>query len=192
MFPLKRSPSTTTPSCSCGGAEQPRNLPIPGRELKGIHFAMEFLPQQNRRCEGDAEDQFLPSSQAISAGQARRHHRRRRHRRGLPRHQPSPGRQERSPVRDHAQAARERAASTPWPLWPLQLRTEGAHEEGGIRDWSINSIKFTGDEHGNVKQLHLVRVGPPPKFEPIPAPSSRSTSIWSCWPWASSARCATA
>ncbi len=48
----------------------------------------------------------------------------------------------------------ERAASTPWPLWPLQLRTEGAHEEGGIRDWSINSIKFTGDEHGNVKQMH--------------------------------------
>ncbi len=62
----------------------------------------------------------------------------------------------------------QRAASTPWPLWPLQLRTESAHEEGGIRDWSINSIKFTGDENGNVKQLHAVRVGPPPKFEPIP------------------------
>jgi glutamate synthase (NADPH/NADH) small chain len=60
-----------------------------------------------------------------------------------------------------------RAASTPWPLWPLQLRTEGAHEEGGIRDWSINSIKFTGDEHGNVKQLHALRVGGPPKFEPV-------------------------
>jgi glutamate synthase (NADPH/NADH) small chain len=60
-----------------------------------------------------------------------------------------------------------RAASTPWPMWPLQLRTEGAHEEGGIRDWSINSIKFTGDEHGNVKQLHAMRVGPPPKFEPM-------------------------
>jgi glutamate synthase (NADPH/NADH) small chain len=60
-----------------------------------------------------------------------------------------------------------RAASTPWPMWPLQLRTEGAHEEGGIRDWGINSIRFTGDEHGNVKQLHAVRVGPPPKFEPI-------------------------
>ena len=61
----------------------------------------------------------------------------------------------------------QRAASTPWPLWPLQLRTESAHEEGGIRDWSINSVKFTGDENGNVKQLHAVRVGPPPKFEPI-------------------------
>jgi len=62
----------------------------------------------------------------------------------------------------------KRAASTPWPLWPLQLRTESAHEEGGIRDWSINSIKFTGDENGNVKQLHALRVGPPPKFDPIP------------------------
>ncbi|MGB6729366.1 MAG: FAD-dependent oxidoreductase, partial [Terracidiphilus sp.] len=61
----------------------------------------------------------------------------------------------------------ERAPSTPWPLWPLQLRTESAHEEGGIRDWSINSVKFTGDENGSVKQLHCVRVGAPPKFEPI-------------------------
>jgi glutamate synthase (NADPH/NADH) small chain len=49
----------------------------------------------------------------------------------------------------------------------MQLRTESSHEEGGIRDWSINSVKFTGDENGNVKQLRAVRVGPPPKFEPI-------------------------
>jgi glutamate synthase (NADPH/NADH) small chain len=49
----------------------------------------------------------------------------------------------------------------------MQLRTEGAHEEGGIRDWSIATTKFTG-EAGGVKQLHAVRVGPPPKFEPIP------------------------
>jgi glutamate synthase (NADPH/NADH) small chain len=48
------------------------------------------------------------------------------------------------------------------------LRTEGAHEEGGIRDWSVNSVRFTGDKNGNVRQLHLVRVGPPPSFEPIP------------------------
>jgi glutamate synthase (NADPH/NADH) small chain len=52
-------------------------------------------------------------------------------------------------------------------MWPLQLRTETSHEEGGVRDWSINSIQFTGDAEGNVKQLHVVRVGPPPKFEPI-------------------------
>jgi glutamate synthase (NADPH/NADH) small chain len=62
----------------------------------------------------------------------------------------------------------ERHASTPWPLWPLQLRTESAHEEGGLRDWALGTTKFVGDERGNVKQLHGVRVGPPPKFEPMP------------------------
>jgi len=61
----------------------------------------------------------------------------------------------------------QRAASTPWPLWPMQLRTESSHEEGGMRDWSINSVLFTGDENGNVKQLHAVRVGAPPKFEAL-------------------------
>jgi hypothetical protein len=50
----------------------------------------------------------------------------------------------------------------------LQLRTESAHEEGGLRDWAIGTTKFTGDEHGNVKELHAIRVGPPPKFEPMP------------------------
>jgi glutamate synthase (NADPH/NADH) small chain len=62
----------------------------------------------------------------------------------------------------------QRHPSTPWPLWPLQLRTESAHEEGGKRDWALNTAKFTDDEHGNVKQLHAIRVGPPPKFEPMP------------------------
>ncbi len=61
----------------------------------------------------------------------------------------------------------ERSPHTPWPLWPMQLRVEGAHEEGGIRDWSIATTRFTGDENGNVKQLHAVSVGPPPKFEAI-------------------------
>jgi glutamate synthase (NADPH/NADH) small chain len=50
----------------------------------------------------------------------------------------------------------------------MQLRTESSHEEGGVRDWSIATTRFTGDEHGNVKQLHAARVGPPPKFEPVP------------------------
>jgi glutamate synthase (NADPH) small chain len=147
-----------------GGAEHPRDLKIPGRELKGIHYAMDFLPQQNKRCEGDHID---PSS-AISAGGKR----------VLiigggdtgadclgTSHRQGPKSVHQFEIMPKPPEAR--AASTPWPLWPLQLRTEGAHEEGGIRDWSINSIKFTGDEHGNVKQLHALRVGPPPKFEPI-------------------------
>jgi glutamate synthase (NADPH) small chain len=62
----------------------------------------------------------------------------------------------------------DRHSSTPWPLWPLQLRIESAHEEGGIRDWAVNTTKFTGDANGNVKQLHAIRVGPPPKFEAMP------------------------
>jgi len=61
----------------------------------------------------------------------------------------------------------QRAPQTPWPLWPLQLRTESAHEEGGEREWSISTQKFAGDGNGRVTQLHAVRVGPPPRFEAI-------------------------
>ena len=147
-----------------GGAEHPRDLNIPGRELKGIHYAMEFLPQQNRRCEGDTVDAGISITAEgkrvviIGGGDTGADCLGTTHRqKPLSVHQfeimPKP--------------PATRAASTPWPMWPLQLRTEGAHEEGGIRDWSINSIKFTGDEHGNVKQLHAMRVGPPPKFEPM-------------------------
>jgi glutamate synthase (NADPH/NADH) small chain len=49
----------------------------------------------------------------------------------------------------------------------MQLRTEGAHEEGGKREWSIATVKFTGDANGNVRQLHGIKVGPPPRFEPL-------------------------
>jgi len=154
----------------CGGSEQPRNLNIPGRELKGVHFAMEFLPQQNRRNEGDPEEKIVSDpSEAILAtgknviiiggGDTGADCLGTSHRQGAKSvHQfeimPKP--------------PAERSERTPWPLWPLQLRTESSHEEGGIRDWSINSVKFTGDENGNVKKLHCVRVGPPPKFEAVP------------------------
>jgi glutamate synthase (NADPH/NADH) small chain len=155
----------------CGGAEQPRDLPIPGRDLKGIHFAMEFLPQQNRRNEGDSEEVLLKSMSAaapilaagkrvviIGGGDTGADCLGTSHRQGAASvHQfeimPKP--------------PADRAPSTPWPLWPLQLRTESSHEEGGIRDWAINTVKFTGDANGNVSQLHCVRVGPPPKFEAI-------------------------
>jgi glutamate synthase (NADPH/NADH) small chain len=148
----------------CGGAEHPRDLSIPGRELKGVHYAMEFLPQQNKRNEGDTVDPAIAilaegkrvviigggDTGADCLGTSHRQKAKSVHQFEI---MPKP--------------PAERAASTPWPLWPLQLRTESAHEEGGIRDWSINSIKFTGDEHGHVKQLHMLRVGPPPKFEAI-------------------------
>jgi glutamate synthase (NADPH/NADH) small chain len=147
-----------------GGSEHPRDLKVPGRELKGIHYAMEFLPQQNKRCLGDTLD---PAIEILAAGKRvviigggdtgadclGTVHRQK-------------------PISVHQfeimpKPPDERSPQTPWPLWPLQLRTEGAHEEGGVRDWSIATVRFTGDESDNVKQLHAVRVGPPPKFDPI-------------------------
>ncbi len=62
----------------------------------------------------------------------------------------------------------ERSPQTPWPLWPMQLRVESSHEEGGIREWGVSTQSFSGGDNGNLKWLHGVRVGPPPKFEPIP------------------------
>jgi len=146
-----------------GGAEQPRDLNVPGRDLKGIHFAMEFLPQQNRRCLGDSLD---PNMEITATGKRivivgggdtgadclGTCHRQK----ALSVHQfeimPMP------PV--------ERSSQTPWPMWPMQLRVEGAHEEGGNREWAVATAKFTGDDAGRVARLHGVRVGAPPKFEP--------------------------
>ncbi len=147
-----------------GGAEQPRDLNVPGRELKGIHFAMEFLPQQNRRVAGDRVDEaeaILATGKhvvIIGGGDTGADCLGTSHRqRAASVHQfeimPMP--------------PAERAPSTPWPLWPLQLRQESSHEEGGIREWSVATTHFTGDEHGRVKQLHGIRVGPPPRFEAI-------------------------
>ena len=147
-----------------GGSEQPRDLKVPGRELKGIHFAMEFLPQQNRRCLGDS---LAPESDILATGKrvviigggdtgadclGTCHRQKARSVYQFEIMPMPPG---------------ERSAQTPWPLWPVQLRTEGAHEEGGIRDWSIATTSFTGDAHGSVNQLHAVRVGPPPKFDSV-------------------------
>jgi glutamate synthase (NADPH/NADH) small chain len=147
-----------------GGSERPRDLTIPGRELKGVHFAMEFLPQQNHRCEGDQMDEahsiYAEGKRVIILG-------------GGDTGADCLG----TSLRQKAKSVHQfeimpkppesRAASTPWPMWPLQLRTESSHEEGGIRDWGINSVRFTGDENGRVKQLHAVRVGPPPTFTPV-------------------------
>jgi glutamate synthase (NADPH/NADH) small chain len=148
----------------CGGSEQPRDLKIPGREFKGIHFAMEFLPQQNHRCEGDhldpAHDILATGKRVliIGGGDTGADCLGTSLRQGaLSVHQ----------IEIMPKPPAQRAPQTPWPLWPMQLRTETSHEEGGIRDWGINSVKFTSDENGQVKQVHCVRVGPPPTFTPI-------------------------
>jgi len=147
-----------------GGAEAGRDLNVPGRELKGIHFAMEFLPQSNKRCHGDVLDPGLDilatgkrviiigggDTGADCLGTVHRQKATSVHQFEI---MPMP--------------PADRSLQTPWPLWPMQLRVEGAHEEGGIREWSIATTRFTGDGNGNVKQLHGIRVGLPPKFEPI-------------------------
>jgi glutamate synthase (NADPH/NADH) small chain len=152
-----------------GGAEQPRDLHLPGRELKGIHFAMEYLPQQNRRCLGE---DIHPESDILATGKKvviigggdtgadclGTCHRQKAHSVHQFEIMPKP------PL--------ERSPQTPWPLWPMQLRTEAAHEEGGMRDWSIATTVFSGDS-GQVQRLHAVRVGPPPIFEPIPGTDFR-------------------
>ena len=137
-----------------GGSTAPRDLPVPGRELKGIHFAMEYLPLQNKRCEGDD----IPDSQFISAkdkhvviigggdtgadclGTA--------HRQGA-----------RSIVQFELlpKPPAERAADNPWPNWPNIFRTSSAHEEGGDREYCVLTKSFTGRD-GHVTQLHGVRV----------------------------------
>jgi glutamate synthase (NADPH) small chain len=148
-----------------GGAEQPRDLKVQGRELKGIHFAMEFLTQQNRRCAGDrvdSKEEILATGKRVvilgggdtGADCLGTSHRQR----ALAVHQ-----LEIMPLPPET-----RSPKTPWPLWPLMLRTESSHEEGGRREWSASTVGFTGNERGCVTQLHAVRVGPPPEFEPVP------------------------
>ena len=148
-----------------GGAEAGRDLNVPGRELTGIYFAMEYLPQANKRCHGDQLD---PAGDILATGK----------------HVIIIGggdtgadclgtvhRQKAASVHQFEimpMPPEQRAPQTPWPLWPMQLRIEGAHEEGGIRQWSVATAKFTGDAKGQVKQLHGLKVGPPPRFEPIP------------------------
>jgi glutamate synthase (NADPH/NADH) small chain len=145
------------------GAEQPRDLPVPGRELKGIHFAMEFLPQQNKSCAGDeVPDQILATGKhvvIIGGGDTGADCLGTSHRQKAA----SVHQFEIMPMPPN-----DRAPQTPWPLWPLQLRVESSHEEGGIREWSMATASFTGDGNGRVNKLHGIRVGPAPKFEPIP------------------------
>ncbi len=137
-----------------GGATAPRDLPVPGRDLKGIYFAMQFLPLQNKRCEGDA----IPDSDFISAkdkrvviiggGDTGADCLGTVHRQGC-----------RSVVQFELlpRPPEERAPDNPWPNWPNIFRTSSAHEEGGERDYCVLTKSFTGRD-GHVTQLHAVHV----------------------------------
>jgi glutamate synthase (NADPH) small chain len=137
-----------------GGAEKPRDLPVPGRELKGIHFAMDFLPQQNRRVSGEKADDGEPILAAgkhvvvIGGGDTGSDCIGTSFRQGALsvtnfEIMPEP-------------PLHENKALT-WPDWPLKLRTSSSHEEGVERDFAVMTAKFTG-ENGAVKKLHCVRV----------------------------------
>ncbi|HYR92028.1 MAG TPA: glutamate synthase subunit beta [Terriglobia bacterium] len=137
-----------------GGSTAPRDLPVPGRDLKGIHFAMEYLPLQNKRCEGDTipDSQFITAKDKhvviIGGGDTGADCLGTAHRQGA-----------RSIVQFELlpKPPAERAMDNPWPNWPNIFRTSSAHEEGGEREYCVLTKSFTGN-NGQVEQLHAVRV----------------------------------
>ena len=140
-----------------GGAEQPRDLPIPGRELEGIHYAMDFLTQQNKRVAGDPETKAAPSG-TISAkgrhvvvigggdtgsdciGTSNRH-----------------GAASVTQFEILPQPPAKENKMLVWPDWPLKLRTSSSHQEGCDRDWSVQTKRAIG-ENGKITALECVRV----------------------------------
>ena len=138
-----------------GGACHPRDLTVPGRELQGIHPAMTYLTQQNRRCEGD----LIPDAEAITAkdkhviiigggdtgadclGTANRQ-----------------GAASVHCLEIMPQPPAQRAETNPWPEWPNIFRSASAHEEGGERLYAVSTKRFVDDGQGNVQALELVNV----------------------------------
>jgi glutamate synthase (NADPH) small chain len=139
-----------------GGSTIPRDLKIPGRELKGVYFAMEFLEQSNKRVAGDGvaklgEPIMATGKNVVVIG-------------GGDTGSDCVGTSNRHKAKSVTQfellgkPPLERAAATPWPNWPMMLRTSSSHEEGCERQWAINTKAFLGDENGNVKSLQIVDV----------------------------------
>jgi len=138
-----------------GGSEKPRDLPVPGRDLNGIHFAVEFLTKNTRRVLGD----HIPDDEFISAagkhvvvigggdtgsdciGTSNRH-----------------GAESVSQLEIMPKPADEPDKLTTWPNWPMKLRTSTSQEEGCERDWEVSTKRFIGDDNGNVSAIECVRV----------------------------------
>ncbi len=135
-----------------GGAESPRDLPVPGRELDGVHFAMEFLPQQNRVNAGDRPSQQITATgkRVVVIG-------------GGDTGSDCVGTSNRQGALSVTQfevmpqpPAQEDKALT-WPYWPMKLRTSSSHEEGCARDFAVSTTQFIG-EGGKLKALRVARV----------------------------------
>lgn len=138
----------------CGGASAPRDLPIPGRDLKGVHFAMEFLPQQNKRVAGDKveEEEILATDKNVvvigggdtgsdCVGTSNRQ-----------------GAKQVTQIELLSKPPLTRHADNPWPLWPMVLMTSSSHEEGVERQWAILTKEFVGDSNGRLTGLKLVDI----------------------------------
>ena len=140
--------------CLAGGATQPRDLQVPGRELKGVYFAMEYLPMQNRRNAGDEipDDEFITAKDkrviilgggdtgADCLGTALRQ-----------------GAREVLQYEIMPRPPASRPPEQPWPIYPNIYRVSSAHEEGGVRDYCIMTTRLSG-ENGRLTTLHAVRV----------------------------------
>ena len=145
-----------------GGAEQPRDLTVPGRELSGVHFAMDFLPQQNRRVGGEpigTNEPILASGKHVVVigggdtgsdciGTSVRQ-----------------GALSVTQLEIMPQPPQKENKMLSWPDWPLKLRTSSSHEEGAEREFAVNTAECIGED-GHVKALKCVRVDN--KFQPVP------------------------
>jgi glutamate synthase (NADPH/NADH) small chain len=155
-----------------GGSTVARDLAIPGRQLKGVHFAMEFLTQQNGRISGKEiapEEEIWATDKHVvvigggdtgsdCVGTSNRHRAK-----------------SVTQIEVLAKPPAERDASTPWPNWPMQLRTSTSHEEGCDRNWAIVTKEFIGDEAGKLTALKVAQMdfcstkpGEPLKFQEVP------------------------
>jgi glutamate synthase (NADPH/NADH) small chain len=135
-----------------GGAEHPRDLPVPGRDLEGVYYAMEFLPLQNRRVAGDhgVRDLWAKDKHVIiigggdtgsdCVGTSNRH-----------------GAKSITQFELLARPENIKQGNPVWPYWPAKLRTSSSHEEGAQRDWAVSTKALTG-ENGKLKRLLAVRV----------------------------------
>ncbi len=138
-----------------GGSTVPRDLPIAGRDLKGVHFAMEFLEQKNKQVDGQTEFQHevitASAKNVVVIG-------------GGDTGADCVGTSNREKAKSITQIElltkppSNRHESTPWPNWPMQLRTSTSHEEGADRQWAILTKEFIGDEKGNLTGVKLVNI----------------------------------
>lgn len=139
----------------CGGSTAPRDLQIPGRDLEGIYFAMDFLKQNNKRVAGDTipeEERILATGKDVvvigggdtgsdCVGTSNRHHAK-----------------SVTQIELLEQPPTERSPDNPWPHWPMVLRTSSSHEEGVRRNWALHTKEFIGDENGRLRGIKVVEI----------------------------------